>query len=212
VGFAFAAEVGVAADSGSSALAFPVDDPAGISLLLAHLDGLADGGLELGVVGDLLSTGVGVVEQDDGSGSFGDALKGVDELSDGPCVLGLALPDCGMEGVDEEDGFAFVLDEEVLDLFLSGRSVDGVAAEAEVERGGLIDVGVAVESGKDFAGGVVEAEEPSGGLFHRESAEGPSLGDGFGERDGDGGLSDFGRSGEEDEAVLTEEALVSVGS
>ncbi len=164
------------------------------------------------MVGDLVSPAVGVVEQDDRSRSFGDALEGVDELSDGPCVLGLALADGGMEGVDEEDGFSFVFDEEVLDLFLSGGSVDRVAAEAEVERGGLVDVGVTVEGGEDFAGGVVEAEKPSGGLFHRESGEGPSLGDGFGERHCDGGLADFGRSGEEDEAVLTEEALVSVGS
>lgn len=164
------------------------------------------------MVGDLLSTGVGVVEQDDGSRSFGDALKGVDELSYSPCVLGLALPDCGMQGVDEEDGFSFVFDEEVLDLFLPGRSVDRVAAEAEVERCGWVDVGVTVEGGEDFAGGVVEAEKPGGGLFHRESAEGLSLGDCFGERDGDGGFADFGRSGKEDEAVLTEEPLVSVGS
>ena len=164
------------------------------------------------MVGDLVSSAVGVVEQDDGSRSFGDALEGVNELSYSPCVLGLALADCGMEGVDEEDGFSFVLDEEVLDLFLSGRSVYRIAAEAEVERGGLVDVGVTVEGGKDFAGGVVEAEKAGGGLLHRESAEGPSLGDCFGKRDCDGGFADFGRTGEEDEAVSTEEPLVSVGS
>ncbi len=33
VGFAFAAEVGVAADTGSTALAFPVDDSAFLALL-----------------------------------------------------------------------------------------------------------------------------------------------------------------------------------
>lgn len=52
----------------------------------------------------------------------------------------------------------------------------------------------------------------SGSKGQTSLSKGLSLGDCFGERDCDGGLADFGRSGEKDEAVLAEEPLVSVGS
>ena len=72
----------------ASAKRLPFDDAAVFLLLVGHQDGLADRGLELGVVGDSGSVGVGVVDDDDSSGSFGDSLEGVEEFSHGAGVVG----------------------------------------------------------------------------------------------------------------------------
>ena len=177
-----------------------------------HEDGLADGGLDLGVVAGAFAVGVGVVDEDDGSGAFGYAFEGGDEFSDGSGVSGLAFADCGVEGVDDDDAVAALFDEEVFDGFEALGRVDGLGFDVEIEVGACGDVGVAVDGGEDFAGGVVVAEVTDGSLFHLKSAEGFALGDGFSEGYGDGGFSDFWRSGEEDEAVFDEEFLVSVGA
>ncbi len=162
VGFVVGAEVGVAADAFASALAFPVNDAAGVSLLLAHLDGLADGSLELGVVGDLVASGVGVVEQDDGSGAFGEVFERGDEFSHRSGVSGDAFADGSVERVDDDYSVAALFDEEVLDGFESVGCVDGVGFDVEIEVGGFVDVGVAVDGGEDFAGRVVEADVADG--------------------------------------------------
>ena len=103
-----------------------------------------------------------------------------------------------MERVDNDDAVAAVFDEEVLDGFESVGGVNGVGFDVEIEVGGFVDVGVAVDGGEDFAGGVVEADVADGLLVERESAEGFSLGDGFSEGDGDGGFADLWGSGEQD--------------
>ncbi len=164
------------------------------------------------MVGDLVSSGVSMVEQDDGSGAFGDVFEGGDEFSDGSGIAGLAFADCGVEGVDDDDSVAALFDEEVFDGFESLRSVDGLGFDVEIEVGVCGDVRVAVDGGEDFAGGVVEAEVADGLFLQLESTEGLALGDGFSEGDGDGGFSDLRGSGKEDEAVLYPELLVSVGA
>ena len=62
-----------------------------------HEDGLADGGLDLGVVAGAFSVGVGVVDEDDGSGAFGDSFEGGDEFSDLAGVAGLGFGEGGVE-------------------------------------------------------------------------------------------------------------------
>ncbi len=69
-GFVGACEVASLGGVCAPAKGLPFDDSAVVSLLVGHQDGLADGGLELGVVGDSGSVGVGVVDYDDSSGPF----------------------------------------------------------------------------------------------------------------------------------------------
>ncbi len=86
---------------------------------------MADGGLDLGVVAGAFTVGVGVVDEDDGSGAFGYAFEGGDEFSDLAGVAGLGFGEGGVEGVDDHDS-ASLGDQEIFDLFEPFAGVDGV--------------------------------------------------------------------------------------
>ncbi len=97
---------------------------------------MADGGLDLGVIAGAFAVGVGVVDQDDGSGALGDSFEGCDEFSDLAGVAGLGFGEGGVEGVDDHDSASFALvDEEVFDLFEPLAGVDGVVHDGEEEGG-----------------------------------------------------------------------------
>ena len=85
-----------------------------------------------------------------------------DEFSHRSGVSGDAFADGSVERVDDDYSVAALFDEEVLDGFESVGCVDGVGFDVEIEVGGFVDVGVAVDGGEDFAGRVVEADVADG--------------------------------------------------
>ena len=172
---------------------------------------MADGGLDLGVVSGAFSVGVGVVDEDDGSGTFGDSFERGEEFSDFSCVSGLGFCEGGVEGVDDDDSTTLA-DEEVFDLLQAGEGVDGFVTDGEEEGGVFGEVLVAVDCGEDFGGGVVEADVADGGFGDIETGEGFTFGDGAGEGYGKGGFSGLGETGEEDQRVFDEEGFGSVGA
>ncbi len=118
----------------ASSFTLEFDEAEAVIFLGRHEDGLADGGLDLGVVSGAFSVGVGVVDEDDGSGAFGYAFEGGDEVSDLAGVAGLGFGESGVEGVDDDDS-ASLTDEKVFDLFEAIAGVDGVVHDAQEEGG-----------------------------------------------------------------------------